>query len=661
MGLQLLDVHHRYGRHDALRGVTLHVATGDCYGFIGHNGAGKTTALRIALGLQRPSAGRVRVDGFDAAAHPVEARARMGGLIEQPGFHAGLSAAANLALLARAAGMARAAARREAGRVLERVGLGADAGRRAGGFSQGMRQRLGVAQALLGAPRILLFDEPTNGLDPEGIRAARRLFASLVRDDGVTLVLSSHQLHELEGLCNRVGVLRRGELVVEDTLERLFRSATPAYRLRVGGDLGPAHLALGRLGLTPLPADGLARDELAVDLGGRRPADVQRALLDAGVDLTAFAPQQANLEEIVLAARAAPAGATRSAGAGGREPGGTRVGAADGADPGRSAGSDGDGRAAPAGSGAREPAAAEPRPATGAPRERIGPRAGVWRAARYEARRLARWPVLALLAAPAAAALLAELARGRVAARERELVEAGELFGATAVTGFEAVGHGLRAGVPLLALVAAGIASQSLAGELARGTLRNLLLRPFRRASVAAGKALALLGATALGYAAVAAASLAGAALLFDFGDVVEILPNGVEYVHLSAADVRPELFAVLPQSLAPLLACAALGFLAGALARTGAGALAAGLGALAATDLLRAIARPLGWEGRLLTSALPSPLSDRSAVAAYLDFCSGVSNVSPPAAEHPLALATAWLVPCLLLAAWRLARRPIP
>ena len=301
MALRLLDVHHAYGGRPALRGVSLHLAPGDCYGFIGHNGAGKTTAMRIALGLVRPDRGRVLVDGFDAQLYPREARARLGGLIESPGFHAALSGRANLELLAGAGGLGRAAARRAAEEALERVGLTADGRRAAGGYSQGMRQRLGIAQALLGRPRVVLLDEPTNGLDPEGIRDARLLFASLARDQGVTLLISSHQLHELQGLCNKIGVLRAGELVVEAETEALLAAADRPYRLRAGNERAAQQVLTG-LGLAPEVRAG----ELVFALGQRRPGEIGRALVEAGVELISFAPETPALEEIVLAARQAP-------------------------------------------------------------------------------------------------------------------------------------------------------------------------------------------------------------------------------------------------------------------------------------------------------------------------------------------------------------------
>ncbi|MHC4860194.1 MAG: ABC transporter ATP-binding protein, partial [Planctomycetota bacterium] len=213
--LRLCSVSKRYRRHVALDGVSLHVRPGDRYGFAGHNGAGKTTALRIALGLVRANSGTVLVDGFDASRHPREARARQGGLIESPAFYPWLSGRRNLTLLGVAHGLSRRDAAREADRLLEAVGLAADGGRRVGGYSQGMRQRLGIARAIFGDPELLLLDEPMNGLDPEGIEEMRRLLVRLTEEEGKTVLLSSHQLHEVAGICNRIGILRRGRLLVE--------------------------------------------------------------------------------------------------------------------------------------------------------------------------------------------------------------------------------------------------------------------------------------------------------------------------------------------------------------------------------------------------------------------------------------------------------------
>src|SRR5262249_34925242 len=153
MSLELRSVSRRFGDQLALDGVTMQVREGDCYGFIGHNGAGKTTAMRLALGLQRPDGGTVVVDGFDAGRFPREARARMGALIETPGFQPGWSGTKNLVELARLQGFTRSAARTQAGDWVERVGLSHAGEKPVQAYSQGMRQRLGIAQALLGSPR----------------------------------------------------------------------------------------------------------------------------------------------------------------------------------------------------------------------------------------------------------------------------------------------------------------------------------------------------------------------------------------------------------------------------------------------------------------------------------------------------------------------------
>ncbi|MFN9706923.1 MAG: ABC transporter ATP-binding protein [Planctomycetota bacterium] len=189
--LELRDLHFAYGRGASVRGVSLTLHAGDCCGFLGHNGAGKTTVMRLALGLLRPSRGSVRVLGIDALAQPRAAKAQCGALIERPGFHLQATARQNLLALARLQGMTRPLAGAEADRVLVRTGLVDAAHRAVGSFSMGMRQRLGIAQALLGRPRVLLLDEPTNVLDPEGVTDLKALLRSLARDDAGWL-LTSH-------------------------------------------------------------------------------------------------------------------------------------------------------------------------------------------------------------------------------------------------------------------------------------------------------------------------------------------------------------------------------------------------------------------------------------------------------------------------------------
>jgi len=287
--LRLIGLTRRYGGHLAVDDVSLHVRAGDCYGFLGHNGAGKTTTMRIALGLERAEAGRVIVDGFDAASFPCEARARMGGLIETPGFHGHLDGVANLATLARLQGLDRAGAKREAERLVETVGLAHAGRKRVRDYSQGMRQRLGIAQALIGSPKIVLLDEPMSGLDPEGIEEIRRLLRRLTREEGRTVLLSSHQLVEIAGLCNRIGILRQGRMLVEEETSTLLAAESSRYALASGDDAAAARI----LAAAGVVATSRGDEGLDVDVDARRPGDVARELVAQGVDLKTWAPRPA--------------------------------------------------------------------------------------------------------------------------------------------------------------------------------------------------------------------------------------------------------------------------------------------------------------------------------------------------------------------------------
>ncbi len=631
MSLRLIGITKRYGTQLALDRVSLDVQAGDIYGFIGHNGAGKTTAMRIALGLVRPHAGTVLVEGMDAAREPREARARMGGLIETPGLHGGWSGAKNLEELARLQGLSRADARREAGTWIERVGLARAGPKLVHAYSHGMRQRLGIAQALLGSPRILLLDEPTNGLDPEGIAEMRELLRALNREKGTTILVSSHQLHELAALCNRIGVLKGGRLVAESQTAALF-GAGGRYRLETT-DAAAARRVLASLGITA-GADGASlvsakpaaentalvaaeNTALALDLGSRTPSDVALALVHGGVPLRAFAPAPQSLEQIYLRFPADTARAVEAA--------------------------------AP-------PVVATP------PRERLSPGDPVRRALAADVR---RWnsslTVPLLLLAPAVAGALAIARRAAQAAEDARAVGGNEVFSATDVNGFEAVGVALQAGLPVLVFVSLGLASQSIAAELARGTLRNSLLRPITRAQLVLGKLGALAAATLGSYALLAAAALGLAALAFGFGDVTEVLPNGARFTLLSAGELWPDLRLALLAPLVPLLAYAAIGFLAGSVARVGAAALALALGTGVVLDLARGFVRALGARSALPSDHLPSPLSDTSFVRFYVDVAQGVSNATFEHGVMSVWVPAAWGVAAAGIALLIVQRRDVP
>jgi len=209
----------RYGPVLAVDGIDLDVRAGDVYGFLGANGSGKTTTVRILLGLVLATSGEAEVLGARMPRSAKRVLPQVGTLVEGPAAYPHLSGRANLALFD-ALGSARRGRRARVDDVLERVGLGLAGDRRVRGYSLGMRQRLGLAAALLRAPRLLVLDEPTNGLDPQGIREMRDLLLGL-NHEGTTIFLSSHLLAEVEQMCTRVGVLDRGRLVVQDRLASL--------------------------------------------------------------------------------------------------------------------------------------------------------------------------------------------------------------------------------------------------------------------------------------------------------------------------------------------------------------------------------------------------------------------------------------------------------
>jgi ABC-2 type transport system ATP-binding protein len=216
--LQAAELHKSYGPIQALKGVSVEVGEGELVGLLGPNGAGKSTLVKIACGLVRPSAGAATIAG--APAGSPEAHRALGYLAELFRFPDWLTADELLGMHQRLAGVDGGSAERE--RLLEAVGLAEATARRVGAMSKGMQQRLGIAQAMVGSPRVLLLDEPTSALDPAGRRTVRRLLEDL-RDRGVAVLLNSHLLSEVELVCDRVAIIARGEVVAAGTPEQLSR------------------------------------------------------------------------------------------------------------------------------------------------------------------------------------------------------------------------------------------------------------------------------------------------------------------------------------------------------------------------------------------------------------------------------------------------------
>jgi ABC-2 type transport system ATP-binding protein len=279
-----------YGDITAVDHVDLTVESGDVYGYLGPNGAGKTTSLRMLLGLIRPSGGSARLFGRDPMIDGVRALEGVAGFVEAPRFYPYLSGRKNLELVAALDGDG---ARGRIDAALDAVDLAGRAKDRVGGYSHGMRQRLGIAGALIRRPRLLLLDEPATGLDPAGMRDMRALIRDLAAS-GITVLLSSHLMNEVEELCNRVAIIRSGRIVYEGRLDELRATAAGTYALRTSDDELAEQICAGHQGIHDLRAspEGLRMrgDERAIEA-------LSLELAAAGVALRALVPDAASLEE----------------------------------------------------------------------------------------------------------------------------------------------------------------------------------------------------------------------------------------------------------------------------------------------------------------------------------------------------------------------------
>lgn len=284
-----------YGSHTAVDHLDLMVPEGSVYGFIGPNGAGKSTTMKMLLGLIHPTGGTVRLLGQRMDAHNrLAILRRTGSLIESPAGYAHLTAQENLQIVADL----KQVPRKDIDRVLEIVHLREYRRRKVGQYSLGMRQRLGIAQALLGSPELLVLDEPTNGLDPAGIQEMRSLIAEMPRTCGATVLISSHLLSELEMIVDQVGIINNGQLLFQGPLEQLRRHSRGEILLEVlDPDLARRILAANRIragnGGTPRCLQLPALPEASL-------AELVRRLADQGAGVVGVTRRTKTLEEIFL-------------------------------------------------------------------------------------------------------------------------------------------------------------------------------------------------------------------------------------------------------------------------------------------------------------------------------------------------------------------------
>ena len=301
--LALEEVSKRFGRFLAVDRLSLQVEPGRLAGFLGPNGAGKSTTLYMIPRLVRPTSGRIRLFGVDIWKDHKRAIRSVGLTVEAPAFYEYLSGRKNLELAAR---LLDHVSPREIDHILERIGLAGRQHDRVRVYSTGMKQRLDVGRALLGRPRLLILDEPTNGMDPEGTQEILSFLREKVRNDGLTIFISSHLMSEIEEFCDTVFVINRGHLLVSGSVRELLKPHERIVRVTfqgriLDGDFISRHAQIRK-------AEAVTADTLEITLAQDDSAWLNQCLQEAGFRVSAIAPRQKTLKEFFLYITATPAG-----------------------------------------------------------------------------------------------------------------------------------------------------------------------------------------------------------------------------------------------------------------------------------------------------------------------------------------------------------------
>ena len=293
--ISIQELSKRYGPQWAVKDLNLDIKQGEIYGFLGRNGAGKTTTIKMLLGLVRPTAGSIKIFGKELKGDRRNILRNIGTLIDTPGFYMDLSADENLAIFGKMTGMTDSQNTRS---VLKLCGLGETGKKRVKEFSLGMKQRLGLARALLHNPEILILDEPSNGLDPVGIKFIRQLIRDLAKKKGMTVFISSHILSELQQTADRFGIIHAGKLVKEVSIAELHEMNRRYLELRVSDDSKAALILEGELSIDKyaIYPDKTLRVYSHLEDGGK----INRALHNAGIEVSHLALSRDNLEDFFL-------------------------------------------------------------------------------------------------------------------------------------------------------------------------------------------------------------------------------------------------------------------------------------------------------------------------------------------------------------------------
>ncbi|TVX94523.1 ABC transporter ATP-binding protein [Paenibacillus agilis] len=298
--ISIKDLTKMYDEHVAVNQLSLSIQEGEIFGLLGPNGAGKSTTILMMLGLTEPTSGTVRVCGLDSVRQPIAVKRRVGYLPDDIGFYEDMTGYDNLMYTARLNRIPELEARQRVDVMLQRVGLSEAAMKKASTYSRGMRQRLGLAEVLLKKPEVIILDEPTLGLDPEGVRELLLLIKALSRDEGITVLLSSHHLHQVQQICDRVGIFVKGELLVEGDVPSLAKGLYLEEALTLEVGVKPIDNELIEK-LRSLPGvvrvdeqDGLLQIGCKEDIS----SELSRILIESGCSLFHLQMKQYGLDEI---------------------------------------------------------------------------------------------------------------------------------------------------------------------------------------------------------------------------------------------------------------------------------------------------------------------------------------------------------------------------
>ncbi|EPV5184352.1 ABC transporter ATP-binding protein [Listeria monocytogenes] len=289
LALQVTNLHKKIRKREIIKGISFEVMPGEVFGFLGPNGAGKTTTIRMIVGLIKPTSGTILIGGKDIRKNFTEAMRGLGSIVENPEFYTFLTGQENLAYFAR---MDSSIKKERIQEVTELVGLEKRINDRVSTYSLGMRQRLGIAQALLSNPKLLILDEPTNGLDPSGIHEMRDFIRALARNEGISVLVSSHLLSEIELLCDRVAIMTDGTIIKTDQVSHLLSSRAQLRWLATPFEQAKAFLE----SVTEVEVDG----EYLVTAMNEESAEWNEQLVAKGIKVHEIDKRKPSLEDLFL-------------------------------------------------------------------------------------------------------------------------------------------------------------------------------------------------------------------------------------------------------------------------------------------------------------------------------------------------------------------------